>query len=48
MTPETTREYVGNVVRKVLKKDGILDEDDIFQYGCDRYVRTGVQSSTTR
>ncbi|KAI0633130.1 acetyl-CoA synthetase-like protein [Trametes polyzona] len=44
-TPETTREYVGNVVRKVLKKDGIEDEDDIFQYGCDSLEATWIRNT---
>ena len=34
--PETVREYVASVVRKVMKNNDVRDEDDIFQQGCDR------------
>lgn len=37
--PESTLEFVRKTVHSVLKAD-ITDEDDLFQYGCDRFVST--------
>ena len=38
---ETVHEYIGAVVRKVMKNESIKDNDDLFQQGCDRYVWLG-------
>ncbi|KAI8996302.1 acetyl-CoA synthetase-like protein [Trametes punicea] len=43
--PETTREYVAGVVRKVMKNDEIKDEDDIFQQGCDSLQATWIRNT---
>ncbi|KAI9058660.1 acetyl-CoA synthetase-like protein [Trametes sanguinea] len=46
-SPESTREYVGNVVRKVMKNDEVQDEDDIFLQGCDSLQATWIRNTLT-
>lgn len=35
-TSESTHEYIGSVVRNIMKNDEVKDMDDLFQQGCDR------------
>ncbi|OSD00720.1 acetyl-CoA synthetase-like protein [Trametes coccinea BRFM310] len=43
--PETMREYVTSVVRKVMKNNEVKDEDDIFQQGCDSLQATWIRNT---
>ncbi|KAI0350560.1 acetyl-CoA synthetase-like protein [Trametes cingulata] len=43
--PETTREYVAGVVRKVMKNNDVQDDDDIFQQGCDSLQATWIRNT---
>ena len=37
-SPDSIREYVRGLVRRVMDRPTLGDDDDLFQQGCDRYV----------
>ncbi|KAI0687627.1 acetyl-CoA synthetase-like protein, partial [Cerioporus squamosus] len=43
--PETVHEYVGDVVKKVMKNTAIQDDDDISQHGCDSLQATWIRNT---
>ena len=47
-TPESVREWVGQVVRKVMENPELKDTDDLFQQGCDRYAPGFLPSTPAR
>ncbi|KAI0743094.1 acetyl-CoA synthetase-like protein [Daedaleopsis nitida] len=44
-TEDTTREYVSEVVKRVLEVENINDQDDLFQLGCDSLQATYIRNT---
>ena len=44
-TPASVHEFVGDVVRKVMKNSGIKADDDIFLQGCDSLQATWIRNT---